>query len=261
MATETFFFREAKSPLFASYHTPQGGSVRPACVLLLQPYGHEYIRAHRAFKLLAERLADAGFPTLRFDFRGCGDSGMDAEQVGIDEWREDLRAAAEMCRARSGRRKVAAVGLRLGATLVLLESAEKGNLDSLVLWDPVVSGRGYLDGLAAMHAQLVRSLPGGASAPRKSDPREHLGFHYGEALTSGLEQIDLSTVKAKGAENVLFIETSVPGEAVAPLDVGAARQDRTTVQDVRIWMEDADKALIPQQALQAITGWLQGVYA
>ena len=114
---ERFFFRDSKSPLFASYHAPdvQGAhGVRSTCVLLCQPYGHEYIQGHRAFKLLAERLARAGFATLRFDYRGCGDSGMDAEDVGLDEWTEDIRAATEMCRARSGRRKVTAIGLRLG---------------------------------------------------------------------------------------------------------------------------------------------------
>ena len=77
MASESFFFRESKSPLFAQYHAPDtgGGGVRSTSVLLCQPYGHEYIRAHRAFRTLGERLARAGFPTLRFDYRGCGESG------------------------------------------------------------------------------------------------------------------------------------------------------------------------------------------
>jgi len=211
--------------------------------------------------VLAERLAEAGFPALRFDYRGCGDSALDADQVGIADWREDLRAAAEMCRARSGRRKVAAVGLRLGATLALLESADKGNLDGLVLWDPIVSGRAYLEELGAMHAQMTRSLPGGAPAPQPNDERELLGFSYGDRLVRDLEAVDLTSVRAKNAQNALVIETSVPGASAPRLDLGAPHQDRTAVQDVRIWMEDADKALIPQQALQAVTGWLQGVYA
>lgn len=235
--------------------------MRPACVLLLQPYGHEYIRAHRAFKLLAERLAEAGFPALRFDYRGCGDSGMDAADVGLGEWGEDARAAAEMCRARSGRRKVVALGLRLGATLALLESASKGSFDGLVLWDPIVSGRGYLEELGAMHGDLLRTLPGGAFAAQQSAVSEYLGFSYGDLLVDQLESLELGSARAKNAENVLIIETLVSGESALVLDVGAARQDRTTVEDVRIWMEDADKALIPQQAVRAIVGWLQGVYA
>jgi pimeloyl-ACP methyl ester carboxylesterase len=261
VASETFFFRESKSPLFAQYHAPDGsGGVRPTCVLLCQPYGHEYIRGHRAFRTLAERLARAGFPTLRFDYRGCGDSGMDAEEVGLDEWTEDLRAAAEMCRARSGRRKVTAFGLRLGASLALLESGAKGTFDGLVLWDPILSGRDYLKELVDLHESFLRSLPGGGPGAMQSHVREYIGFPYAAPLHGQLERLDLTTARVNGVKNVLTIETAAAGEPGAGLDLGAERQDRRVVDDVRIWMEDADKALIPQESLAQMVEWLKQVY-
>ena len=260
MAIEQFFFRESKSPLFASYHAPDGSNgVRSCCVLLCQPFGHEYIRGHRAFKLLADRLARAGFPTLRFDYRGCGDSGLDAEDVGLDEWTEDLRAAAEMCRARSGRRKVCALGLRLGASLALLESNAKGTLDGLVLWDAVLSGSTYLEELEALHRGLLRSLPGGAAGASRSGVREFVGFPYANLLHGQLAKLDLTASRVNGAVNVLTIET-VGSSGGRALDLGAERQDRRVVDDVRIWMEDADKALIPQESLAQMIGWLREVY-
>ncbi len=44
------------------------------------------------------------------------------------------------------------------------------------------------------------------------------------------------------------------------LKLDAERVDFTRVRDPRIWMEDADKAMIPQQGMQAVVKWLSEVY-
>ncbi len=261
MSIEQFFFRESKGRLFASYHAPDGSTgVRSCCVLFCQPYGHEYIQGHRAFKLLAERLAHAGFPALRFDYRGCGDSVLDAEDVGLDEWTEDLRAAAEMCRARSGRRKVCAIGLRLGGSLALIEAAARGTFDGLILWDAVLSGPAYLADLEALQQGLLNRLPGGPAAASRTPTREFVGFPYADLLHGQLTRLDLTATRVSGATKVLMLETGTAGARGTPLDLGSEHQDRRVVDDVRIWMEDADKALIPQASLTQITDWLKEVY-
>ena len=56
--------------------------------------GPQYrVGSHRQFLLLARRLASAGYPVMRFDYRGMGDSSGELrsfEQVG-----DDIRAAVE----------------------------------------------------------------------------------------------------------------------------------------------------------------------
>ena len=49
---------------------------RPAATGVLIIVGGPQYRAgsHRQFTLLARHLADAGYPTMRFDYRGMGDS-------------------------------------------------------------------------------------------------------------------------------------------------------------------------------------------
>lgn len=252
MTQEAFYFRESRGALFGSYHPPHS-SVRPSAVVLCPPYGHEYVQSHRAFRLLAERLAEAGFPTLRFDYRGTGDSAGDAEDADLDAWREDLRAATEMCRARAGRQRVAAVGLRLGGALAALEAGRGGAFDRLVLWDPVASGPRYLQELCELERAYRRALPA-AGHHAGSRQGELMGFPYA-SLQDELGRLDLSSARVEGTRAALLIHTEHGGASLPELDLGC-RLDTRRVGDPRIWMEDADKALIPHAALEAIVQWL-----
>ena len=98
-----------------------------------------------------------------------------------------------------------------------------------------------------------------AAAPSRSGLREFVGFPYADLLHGQLEQLDLTASRVNGAANVLTIET-VGGGGGRALELAAERQDRRVVDDVRIWMEDADKALIPQQTLQELVEWLKEEY-
>lgn len=49
--------------------------------------------SHRQFLLLARDLADTGYPVLRFDYRGMGDSGGD--YTGFEGVADDIRAAVD----------------------------------------------------------------------------------------------------------------------------------------------------------------------
>ena len=54
-------------------------------MVLCYPGGQEYIRSRRAFRQLAIRLSSAGFPVLRFDYHGCGDSSGDDDEGKISQ--------------------------------------------------------------------------------------------------------------------------------------------------------------------------------
>ena len=64
-------------------------------VVLCKPFGYEAICSHRSIRAFAEALADAGFPTLRFDYLGTGDSGeIDPKADQLQVWTRDVVAAA-----------------------------------------------------------------------------------------------------------------------------------------------------------------------
>jgi len=78
-----FYFGSPDKLLFGCYHEPTLGRRRKCAVVVCQPVGHEYINSHRALRQLAARLCDAGFPVLRFDYYGCGDSSGSREEGTI----------------------------------------------------------------------------------------------------------------------------------------------------------------------------------
>ena len=82
------------------------------------------------------------------------------------------------------------VGARLGAVLAARAAVGDTTVAKLVLWDPVIDGRAYLDLLRASHVQtleLAYSLPDpGWRSALANDPQaftdEAMGFGMSEAL-------------------------------------------------------------------------------
>src|SRR6185312_15536152 len=131
-------FGSADDPLFGWFPAPRAPA-RRAGVVICNPIGDDYVRAHRALRHLAERLQRAGFAVLRFDFGGTGDS------VG------DVGRAIDELRARSGVEEVCVAGLRLGATLAAVAAAERGDVAAVVLWSAYLDGRSYVDETTRLH--------------------------------------------------------------------------------------------------------------
>jgi pimeloyl-ACP methyl ester carboxylesterase len=153
---EPFYFGAADTQLFGACHLPPSERRRACGVVLCAPMGEEYIRFHRALRQLSDRLVRVGFPVLRFDFYGCGDSGGDGEAGRLQQWRTDIVRAIDELRRRSGAARVGLIGLRLGGSLAAEVSATRDDVVALVLWDAVVKGSDYLDELAALHRDMLR---------------------------------------------------------------------------------------------------------
>jgi pimeloyl-ACP methyl ester carboxylesterase len=183
--------------LFGVYHGP-AGTPRGEGVVLCQPIGHEYIRAHRTFRQLAVQLADGGFPVMRFDYFGCGDSTGNGEDGTLPRWIEDVHAAIDELRDTAGVATVSLVGLRLGASIALLAAASRPEVRRIVLWDPVLDGRAYLSQLRRLQRRWLKGRPGSrlfAFHPRGS---ELIGFPVPPRLQRDIEGIDLRRAEQGG---------------------------------------------------------------
>ncbi len=165
--------------------------------LLVGPVGQEQVRARFVLTQLAKRLASAGVPTLGFDFFGCGDSGGESRAVSPKRWQRDIADAHAELSARTGARRVTAVGVRLGA---LLLAAAALSFDRLVLWDAVESGAQHLAELSRLQREYLLSIaPHGwlNFRPPRARPGELLGLIYSEAAQGELGTLRLETALAR----------------------------------------------------------------
>lgn len=157
-----FHFGPPDRILLGLFHPAADGAPADRAVLLCNPFGQEAVRGHRLYRVLAERLANAGVPVMRFDYYGTGDSLGEDDAGDLDGWVSDTRVALQELVRRSAARRVVCVGARLGAVVAARAAVGWSTINKLVLWDPVVDGATYLELLRASHVrtlELAYSLP------------------------------------------------------------------------------------------------------
>ncbi|MBM4031971.1 MAG: hypothetical protein FJ291_09320 [Planctomycetes bacterium] len=124
------------------------------------PFGEEQKQAYRVYVEMARRLEGLGFPSLRFDYRGTGDSHGAFAEFSLAGALRDIQAAAAFLSQRTGVARVGLIGLRLGASLAL-KSVECG-VRSAECQEPEEAGSG-----GTRHAARVTPLPS-SLVPRPS---------------------------------------------------------------------------------------------
>lgn len=261
---EPLYFGTTEKPLFGCYHVPQSGPTRDCGIVLCYPMGQEYIRSHRTYRQLAVRLSRVGFDVLRFDFYGCGDSAGDCEQGQIRQWLTDISTAVSELRRRCGSAKVCLVGLRLGGALSMMVGAERGDIDHLVLWNPIISGKAYIEELKAAQKEMLKYAYAEPKYHTNGDkPTEILGFPLTDFMLAGLEKIDLLAVWQKPANNVFLIESNKEtreGRLMAHLTRLGTQLEYQHLPCPRIWSEEPQKGIVPHQLLQSVVSQISRVY-
>ena len=199
--------------LFGVYHPPQTRPARSHAIVFCPPFGHEHLRIHRGLRNIASALARLGFPVLRFDYRGTGDSAGDARDVSLAEWQADVAAAVEEVRLRSQAARTALVGVRLGAALAWHAAAERQDVDLVVAWEPVVNGAAYLAALRDLERRWLADPARAGSAAAHAEPEVILGFGIGAPLERGIAALDLANEPLPPRAHVVALFDGRPAPA------------------------------------------------
>lgn len=194
---------------FGWLHEPPGGTGCDVAALICTAFSTDAAIGHCSLMRLADQLAAAGYPALRFDYPGTGDSldgGLDRGEGHWLAWKKSVHDAADWLRMATGARRVVLCGLRIGATLAALAGAERNDVAGLLLFEPVVTGKSFVRQLR-LEVELLTGR-----RPDKADSFEHHGLRF---CASALDQMAAADLR----------QVAVPaGTAVALFARQAARQ-------------------------------------
>jgi len=247
-----FYFGNESRALFGWLHAPKN-EARDLVVVICPPVGHEYINAHRSLRRLADELALAGVAAFRFDYDGCGDSaGSDEDADRMGAWRSSVVEAFREAKRASRCSRIAAVGLRMGATLAALVSEHEA-LDALVLWAPCVRGRGYVRELKAL------AMTGGNRNAGSADGAiEPGGFTFSKDTQAGLACLDLSAAPPSARQIFISPRDDLPDDGALYTAWSAAgrRVEQRSLPGFAGMVDVPHNTVVPERAIAEIVGWL-----
>ncbi|TKD50931.1 hydrolase 1, exosortase A system-associated [Sphingomonas baiyangensis] len=201
--------------------------------LLIVSGGSEIrIGAHRGMALMAQAIAAAGHPVMRFDRRGIGDST--GHDRGFESSADDIAAALTAFRAKMPQlQRVIAFGNCDAASALALHAP--AGLDGLVLANPWVIEAAADDALPPAAAIRARY------AERLRDPRA-----WWRLLRGGVDLGKLARGLRKAAapppaapQGLAARVASGIAAATCPITVLMARRDNTAIAFAEAWAGDA----------------------
>jgi dipeptidyl aminopeptidase/acylaminoacyl peptidase len=132
-------FKNEGETLRGMLHLPPTARGRVPAVLLCHGFTGHKIEAHRLFVKTSEALAAAGIGSLRFDFRGSGESDGDFETMTVTREISDALAATAHLSRHPGvdARRLGILGLSLGGMVSALVLGRTERFQSAALWSAV----------------------------------------------------------------------------------------------------------------------------
>jgi pimeloyl-ACP methyl ester carboxylesterase len=206
--------------------------------------------------MLAGMLSREGFPVLRFDYYGTGDSSGDYPEANVDLWCANIAEAARELQDLADVRELSVVGLQLGATLATLAVANGLAVRNLMLWEPAATGSSHICDLRRLEKLKYEMLREGPRA----DPHELLGYAFPPEVSADLANVALAQITSCAADNIgIFAAEARPAHAEL---VERLRDRSGRAPQVHIVPEPAQSGLgavlLATRVLQAMTTALAG---
>jgi exosortase A-associated hydrolase 1/exosortase A-associated hydrolase 2 len=153
-------FRCTDAQLWGVVAHPPQSSVEISTGVVIAVGGPQYrVGSHRQFVLLARRLAAQGYPSLRFDYRGMGDS--EGARRSFEDVEPDLHAAIDaLRRACPTIRDVVVWGLCDAASAALMHAVSHSAVSGVVAVNPWARGEASLAAVQVKHYYFARVLQG-----------------------------------------------------------------------------------------------------
>ena len=244
----TTWMGRSEAPVLAHLHLPPHARVSDegvqvaGAVVLCPPLGREQVASYRTMRQLGDALAGKGLLAVRLAWSGQGDSApVDDELTVLQNWAADLAAVVAQLRA-VGVEQVHLVGLRLGALVAARQAVGLG-ASSVLLWDPVASGKNFL-----RHEQIMYTAEGLAPG----DGFTALGYSLPDADAEELRALKLTSLVSDLEGSDVVLGRLERGEQ----DTQPDEQLRWTTSEMAAMLETSSMtARVANHAISSIVTW------
>ena len=241
---------------FGWLHRPAVLRDGAAGVVLISPLGRDARCAHRPMRLLADRLAQAGYPTLRYDHIGHGDSlDLPHEGDALPEWVAGVNAAVSFLKGVTGERPIVLGGVRFGASLAALAVEAGVAADGLMLLAPVASGKVWLRELRLSGAMSGTTSEAAAAA----GGLEADGLTLSPATTRSLAAFDMKTLRRTAGQVILVAQNALISALGSHLTERGAAVSKHDFGGYDPLFEDAHSNQEPEAVFAEAVDWLKAV--
>ncbi len=178
--------------IFGVLHRPCGEKAVP-CVVIMHGFASSKHGTNRSHVILSEKLAEQGLASLRFDFRGAGDSEGSLSDISLEDMVSDALAALEHVSQLEeiDHKRIGVFGSSLGGAIAMLSSLRFERIGALALWAPVASGELWYRDFIAQHPEKLTE-----------DPKEVLSHYRGVKLNPKFQEQFGRMMAAKVLENL-----------------------------------------------------------
>ncbi|HEX3870439.1 MAG TPA: alpha/beta fold hydrolase [Pirellulales bacterium] len=250
---DAFYLPSQQGPLFAWLHSHAGETSFDHGVVICAPIGYEQLHAHRSLRHLADALARRRIPVLRFDWHGTGDSaGDDSDPARVTTWVANVRDAMRWMQRDLGCRRMSLVGMRAGA-LLAAEALAEHEIENLVLWAPVVSGRAYV------REMTLIDRSGDAPSSEVSAGIEAAGFLMTPWTSSDLSRLSLLKMSPRCRRALIVERDNLASDArlVEHLAESGVEAEQVVAPGYMAMMAEPHRGEVPMVAIQLIASWME----
>ena len=197
MSIDAFYFPAASGQRFCLFHQPEARITRRGAVVYVHPFAEELNKSRRMAAMQARAMASAGYSVLQIDLHGCGDSSGDFGDAAWEDWVSDVVLACGWMQQRCDS-DLWLWGLRTGCLLVSEAAARIEVPSQLLLWQPVLSGKQFLQQF--LRLKIASKLLGSNTKGSMDRLREQLangesveiaGYQLSPEMAAGLDRAEL----------------------------------------------------------------------
>lgn len=157
---EGFHIENKGQKIFGILHKPCNGEAAP-CVVIMHGFASSKHGTNRAHVILSEKLAEQGIASIRFDFRGAGDSEGCLSEISLEDMVSDALLVLDYVHHVEAvdSSRLGVFGSSLGGTIATLSSHRSQSVSAMALWAPVASGELWYRDFIAQNPEKLLEEP------------------------------------------------------------------------------------------------------